>query len=40
MYSKEDLGLYYVITLEYEGLHLICFKCDRYGHRRVSRFGA
>nr|KYP57514.1 Uncharacterized protein At4g02000 family [Cajanus cajan] len=24
----------YVIKLEYEGLHAICFKCGKYGHRQ------
>lgn len=25
-----------IYTVEYEGLHVICFKCGRYGHNRES----
>lgn len=23
----------YLLNMQYEGLHVVCFKCGRYGHR-------
>ncbi|KAK7402242.1 hypothetical protein VNO78_14348 [Psophocarpus tetragonolobus] len=26
----------YILNLQYEGLHSICFKCHQYGHKDIS----